>query len=55
MSDIKIPSGDLNAEVRNVYKDWEKVMEKWAIEQMNQNGELFVDFRMNYGLLIGSK
>lgn len=53
MGDIKILSGDLNAKVGSDNKNWEKVMGRHGIGNMNENGELFADFCVNQDLVIG--
>ena len=51
--DIKIVMGDLNAKVGSDNTNFEHVMERHGLGEMNENGELFADLSNNHDLVIG--
>ena len=52
-SDVLIVMGDLNAKVGSDNTGREIIMGKHGVGKMNENGELFADFCLNYDLVIG--
>ena len=52
-SDVLIVMGDLNAKVGSNNTGREIIMGKHGVGKMNENGELFADFCLNYDLVIG--
>lgn len=51
--DIKIVMGDLNAKVGSNNSNFEHVMGRHGLGEMNENGELFTDLCSNHDLVIG--
>lgn len=45
--------GDFNVKIGGDNREYEFVMGKYGLGEMNENGELFVDFCVNNDLVIG--
>jgi exonuclease III len=53
LSDIVILLGDLNAKIGDDNLDLKNVMGRHGLGTRNENGDMFIDLRVNYNLVIG--